>query len=98
MSLEIQDEFASKYAKYSGKKDLWLIGPHQIGHIFTDWLDKWIEENESTKMAKELNAPNRPSEIVKSAFNKFISSLKKRNHVHIPKEIQAAAFKEYLED
>ena len=45
MSLEIQDEFASKYAKYSGKKDLWLIGPHQIGHIFTDWLDKWIEEN-----------------------------------------------------
>jgi hypothetical protein len=98
MSLEIQDEFASSYARYSYDKDNWQIQPQQIAHVFMDWFDKWLVEHESEKLSKEYTHSPHSESVVKEMFGKFFNSIKKRNHVHIPKAIQEAAIIEYLED
>lgn len=76
----------------------WRVQPHTIGHVFTDWLDQWLNENGENHLAKKLNGVNRPEKAVREVFHKFMSSLKNRNHINIPKELQKDTLKEYLED
>lgn len=98
MSLEIQDNFAASYARYSHNADNWQVQPHMIGHVFTDWLDQWLNENSEEQLSKKLNGANRPEKAVREVFHIFMSSLRKRNHVSIPRELQKEVLKEYLED
>jgi hypothetical protein len=98
MSLEIQDEFAASFAKYSYNLENWQAQPGRINHVFQDWFSAWLEENKSRNLGKEYTNSPHPEHTIREMFGKFFSSLRMRNHVAIPKVVREAAIQEYLED
>lgn len=98
MSLEIQDDFAATYAKYGHNKDNWMVLPQSIGHVLDDWLNAWLREPEQENLGTRYTQYPQSEKIIREVFGKFFTSLKERNHVHVPEDIQQSAIQEYLED
>lgn len=97
MSLEIQDEFASRYAKYSHNKDNWQILPVSINHVVQDWWSNFGLENPKAFVDEYYQNP-KSERVVREIFSLFFTALQTRNHVHVPEDVQEAAIQEYIED
>lgn len=69
-----------------------------IGHVFMDWFSVWLDEHKSQNLGKEYTGSPHPENVVREMFGVFFDSLKQRNHVHVPEDIQESAIQEYLED
>lgn len=98
MSLEIQDNFAARFARHSHNLENWQVVPHSINHVFQDWFLAWLDENKDQKLGVEYTHSPHPEHVIREMFGKFFSALRDRNHVLVPEDIQEAAIQEYLDD